>query len=221
MTIDVYSVCWNEAVLLPFFIEHYQSLGANIIIYDNFSTDGSREIITKAGCELRNFDTGGQIRDDLYLSIKNEKWKSSKAEWVCIVDIDEMLQLNFPVDKYTIITTKGYNMIGMPPSKKGVYDPMYSKSCMFRPGELQEIRFEPGCHRAKPIGNLVPSIEIAPLMHYKFISEEYVYARHKLYQSRLSEINKKMEWGISYVDPKKEEIEKRFAELRANAVIVK
>ena len=148
MTIDVFAICYNEEFMLPHFIKHYQSppFNAEITIYDNFSTDNSREIILAASCNYKTFDTGGQIRDDLYLSIKNECFKTSKADWVIIVDIDELLELNFDPSPYNIIRTQGYDMIGEPPSRLGVKNNMYSKAVMFRPDAFHNIGYQPGCH---------------------------------------------------------------------------
>ena len=104
MSIDVFAICYNEEVMLPYFINHYQKMGANITIYDNFSTDRSQEIITESGCTLLTYDSNNQIRDDLYLQIKNNCWKKSKAEWVIVCDIDEFIEVDFNLNNYTIVT---------------------------------------------------------------------------------------------------------------------
>ena len=43
--ISVYSICWNEAKLLPFFLNHYAKFASKITIYDNESNDGSVEVV--------------------------------------------------------------------------------------------------------------------------------------------------------------------------------
>ncbi len=218
MKIDVFAICFNEAFMLPHFIKHYQSAP----FYDNFSTDNSKEIILAAGCNYKTFDTGGQIRDDIYLSVKNEIWKTSKASWVAIVDIDELLEINFDITAYNIIRTQGYDMIGPPPSRFGLPNNMYSKVCMFKPSALFQIGYNPGCHIANPSFRVPPiiSTETAKLLHYKYISEEYVYNRHLMYKSRLSVFNKFYGYGIDYVNPEREKINKKFDELRSKAAVV-
>ncbi len=217
MIIDVFSICYNEEVMLPFFISHYQKMGANITIYDNQSTDNSVEIAKKAGCNVISYDSNKQIRDDIYLDIKNNCWKKSKAEWSIVCDIDEIIEIPFNIDEYTILNTQGFDISGLPPSRMGVPNSLYSKHVMFRPAEIQEINFTPGCHSCKPIGNVIPSREIANLLHYKYISEDYVISRHKLYQSRLSDINKKFKWGHQYENVAEQGIRDAFTELNREA----
>jgi hypothetical protein len=220
MSIDVFAICYNEEVLLPYFIKHYQSMGANITIYDNYSTDNSVAIIKQAGCTYIPYDSNNQIRDDLYLSIKNECWKKSKADFVIVCDIDEFLEVDFDTSKYTIINTQGYDMLGIPPSRFGVKNDMYSKHIMFRPSEFKQIGYSFGCHKCAPEGNISGSKETANLLHYKYISEEHVYSRHLLYQSRLSDINKKYGWGIEYQTPEEEKIQTKFSELTIKSKII-
>ena len=199
MTLDVFAICYNESVLLPYFVKHYQDMGANITIYDNHSTDGSQDIIRAAGCNLIPYDSNGQIRDDIYLEIKNNCWKTSKADWVIVCDIDEFIVLPSDVSKCTMVALTGYDIVGMPPSKIGTPNKMYNKLAMFRPSQIQEINYLAGCHYAKPVGNIIMSQYAGSLYHYKYISEEYLVARHRMYRARLSEINKKHEWGKEYL----------------------
>ena len=220
ISLEVFAICYNEEILLPFFIEHYKKMGAKITIYDNNSTDSSRKIILDAGCKLFAYDTNNQIRDDIYLKIKNNCWKNSDAEWVIVCDIDEFLEVNFDVSNYTIINTKGYDIVGMPPSRFGVENPLYSKHIMFRRSHFKEIGYNFGCHQCKPVGNISGSKEIATLLHYKYISEDYMYKRKLMYQSRLSELNIKYGWGIEYQKVDMDEINKAFIDLRAKGGMV-
>lgn len=219
-TIDVFAICYNEEVMLPHFIKHYKdNFGAKITIYDNFSTDKSQQIIQDLGCNLITYDSGGQIRDDLYLGIKNECWKKSKAKWVIVCDVDEFIEVpKEPIDKCSIISTKGYDMIGMPPSRKGVANPMYNKSIMFRPNCLKQIGYQPGAHKCDPSGKVVYSELPVNLLHYKYISEEYVYARHTMYQSRLSDINITYGWGDNYLNTDYKNIKDKFISLREKCI---
>lgn len=217
ITIDVFAICYNEEYMLPFFIKHYKALGANITIYDNQSTDRSKEIIEQSGCNYRSYDSDNQIRDDLYLQIKNNCWKASKADWVIVCDIDELLEIPEHIDlsKYSIINTNGYDMLGPPPERMGVYNKMYSKHIMFRPDAINEINYKPGCHGCSPTGNVSGSKETLNLLHYKYISEDYLLERRKLYAGRLSEINKKHGWGSEYQEIEKEKISVIFTAIRS------
>ena len=74
--ITIYSICYNEQVMMQFFINHYRNLFPNcrIVIYDNYSTDRTEEIALANGCEVIKYDSNNEIRDDLYLEIKNNCW---------------------------------------------------------------------------------------------------------------------------------------------------
>ncbi len=219
-TIEVFAICYNEEAMLPFFIEHYQAMGATITIFDNMSTDRSKEIILAAGCTYRTFDSNNQIRDDLYLNIKNNCWKQSKADWVIVCDIDEILEIPFSTKPYTMINTKGFDMIGLPGSRSGVFNRKYSKHIMFRPSQIREISYKPGCHTCSPQGKVVASKEQAHVLHYKYTSEEQVFERHKTYQERLSAQNKEFGWGVEYQDVERGKIAAKFRELNEKAVPV-
>ncbi len=227
-SIEVFAICYNEELLLPYFINHYKKMGAKITIYDNQSTDRSKSIIKLSGCNYISYDSNNQIRDDLYLKIKNNCWKESKADWVIVCDIDELIEINFDISRYNIINTKGFDMIGLPPSRTGVHNRMYSKHIMFRPDCFAEINYKPGCHSCAPImsmrgsikSNISGSIEIANLMHHKYISEDYVYKRHLMYQERLSDVNKQYGWGIEYQNVERKKIDDKFNELRSKSSMV-
>jgi glycosyltransferase involved in cell wall biosynthesis len=54
MKIWAYAICWNEEVMLPYYLKHYEKFCEKIIIYDNMSTDNSRNIIKNHPlCEIR------------------------------------------------------------------------------------------------------------------------------------------------------------------------
>lgn len=219
-TIDVFALCFNEEHILPSFIAHYKSMGAHITVYDNNSTDKSVEILTQNGCIVIPYESNGQIRDDIYVNIKNNCWKKSRADWVIVCDIDEFIKVDFDINKYTIINTCGYDMIGPPGSNLGVANPWYSKHIMFRPKFIKEINYKIGGHRCSPIGKVAGSVEIAPLLHYKYISEDYTFQRHLLYQSRLSDINKRNGWGKEYEQAEIDSIKKLYEKLKSECVVV-
>jgi len=221
-TVDVFAICYNEEFMLPHFIKHYkEKFNANITVYDNYSTDRSKEIILENGCNYIEYGSDNQIRDDIYLQIKNECWKKSKADWVIIVDIDEFLEFDFDISEYTIINTKGYDMIGGPESRSGVYNALMSKHVMFRPDQFLQIGYTAGCHRCTPQAKkLQGSRKHALLLHRKFISEEYVYSKHKAYEERLSAVNKLYGWGVHYQGVTKENVAEQFKELRKKAILV-
>lgn len=88
----VYTIIWNEARMLPWFLHHY-SFADKIVIYDERSTDGSREIIQRfKNTELREWMHRG-LDDEKFLQAVNCEWKEAagKADWVMWPDCDELL----------------------------------------------------------------------------------------------------------------------------------
>ena len=70
--IQIYTICYNEEIILQKFIDHYRLRfpSCEITIYDNMSTDNSRQIAIKNGCKIIDYDSNNEVRNDLYLDIK-------------------------------------------------------------------------------------------------------------------------------------------------------
>lgn len=173
----VYTVCYNEQHFVKNFLSAYEE-AERIVVYDNMSTDNTRELLHQdPRVEIRHYDSGGKIRDDLYLDIKNHAWKEArgKADWVIVVDFDEIfcnVQLidNEPVfnldlslaEEFDLIQPVGYNMVSLNAplgaeghpfkySKNGLRHPPNDKICCFRPDKVAEMRYYSGAHNCDPL----------------------------------------------------------------------
>lgn len=236
LKIHIYTVTFNEQHFVKNFLEAYKG-AERIVAYDNQSTDNTVELLSKdPRVEVRSWDSGSQIRDDKYLEIKNNCWKESKglADWVIVVDFDEIfcraehnnynlsrfsLDLEYPYDEgYNIIKPFGYNMISLYSplgakghpydySKNAVYHWPQEKCCCFRPDQLKEINFVPGCHAIfpEPVGE--ERILFTPeykLLHFKHWNIDLYMEKMRISASRMSEINLKNGWGGHYLwEPQK------------------
>ena len=95
--VHLYTLCWDEADMLGFFFRHYDPFVDRYVIYDDGSTDGSREILSAhPKVELRDFPRTDP--DSFVLShraMQNEAWKESRhrADWIVITAIDEHLHV--------------------------------------------------------------------------------------------------------------------------------
>ena len=214
MNIECYFIAFNEAETIRFTIKHYQQFCSKVIVYDNFSTDNTREIAEEMGCEVRMFGVEGQLNDAEYLKVKNNCWKGSQADWVIVCDADEILQIPLFEDGATILRTQGFNMFSNDLPKNnwreistGIIDNNYSKLICFRPNSLTEIGYVYGCHEAKPQGVIKYSENINVLTHYKHVGGAKRLAdRHALYAERMSPINRKWKLGHQYLEPREQTI---------------
>ena len=88
--VHYYALCWNEEKMLPFMFDYYDKFVDQFVIYDNYSTDRSEEIIkAHRNARIIKFKTEGN--DNIAkMNIKNQCWKQSrgKADFVVVCDMD-------------------------------------------------------------------------------------------------------------------------------------
>jgi len=237
--VHVYAVCKNEIEILPFFVAHYEKIAAKIIVFDNQSTDGSREFIQQHPlCTLVEYNTKNLLRDDIHRFIKNSAWKESKgiADWVIVSDIDEFLfhkdlveqLLLFKSKGITIPYVEGFNMIsdtypvqGISITEQvryGAYSIQFSKQILFDPNKIIDINYTPGGHTIEPEGDIKIGGELK-LLHYKYLgSHDRLQKRWDEVGQTLSTINVENKWGTERLKP--DVILSRFEFVKKNAELV-
>lgn len=220
--VHLFTICYNEQILLPYFLRHYEGFVHKMYFFDNYSTDQSAEIISNhKNAVLIKLDTKSKLRDDLFLEVKNNCWKDSrgKADFVIVCDVDEFLYhvnmkeflLRLGTRGYSAALPIGYNMVGdgLPISCGQIYQEIFKgvrtywsdKLSLFDPNMIREINFSPGCHKCNPRG-VVRILKDDPglkLLHYHYLDQRYIIERHKMYAERLSNINRKNAWGFHYL----------------------
>ncbi len=194
MTLCVITLCYNEEVILPFFIRHYARVADRLIFYDGGSTDRTREII--AACpiaELREHDTGGRVDDLANARLKSTAYRDIDADWFIVVDCDELLShpdLRGFLGKcaalgLNVVRCEGWNMIGdavpaggllteqMPYGVRDDYTvAFFDKVALF--ARRVDVRFDPGGHSWHiSNGRMAPGLPVK-LLHYKWLSLEHV-----------------------------------------------
>lgn len=218
MKIACYTIAYNEEILIPHFIDHYKKFCDKIVVYDNMSTDNTKQIALDNGCEVISWEApGGGLNDRCYLEIKQNCYKRDRNnyDWVIVVDADEFIthkdgddlfikcMEHYSSSKVMLPKVKGYNMfswdhdLSQPLNKirEAVPSSDYSKSVIFNPS--LEVSWEPGCHICHIANDSVD--EQLVLKHYKYINYDYVVARSRLFKNRLSEENKKEGSGTHYL----------------------
>ena len=151
MKIHVYSVCYNEEFMLPYFMKHYLKFADKITVYDKMSTDKSVELMKENGIEVIPFQSNNEYCESILLNIRNTCWKNDTSDFVIVCDIDEFIYHPNIIDKFikysnngfTIIKPKGFQMMSesLPTTndqiydelKNGFFDERYSKPCIFNP----------------------------------------------------------------------------------------
>ncbi|MEK6881197.1 MAG: glycosyltransferase family 2 protein [Nanoarchaeota archaeon] len=216
--ITIFTLTYNEEIFIKFMIDHYRSRfpECNIVVYDNKSTDKTVEIAEANNCEVRAYDSGGTLDDGLHMNMKNSIWKTANTNWVLVCDLDELLDINEQdlINEEKLGTTKinseGWDMLNMEDNfdigsiKFGVRSTMYDKLMLFNKQHIFETNYGAGCHDCHPIGIIKDSFKAYRMFHYKYINENFVVQRYKITASRLSEANKKNNWGHQTLMPEED-----------------
>jgi glycosyltransferase involved in cell wall biosynthesis len=118
VTVDVFTLGYNEEKILPHFIHHYKTFCRNITFFNNMSTDSSVKICIDSGVTV--IDTGlDEFNDIANVQIKHASYVNSDADFVIVVDTDELvyhpdivnLLEGYKEDGVTLPKIKGYTMV--------------------------------------------------------------------------------------------------------------
>ena len=222
MKIEIYALCHQEAQMIPYFMRHYNQYG-QVFLLEGHSTDGSVELAKSLGAIICPIDTGNEIRDDIFTSLKNDYWKRSDADWVIMCDLDEFIyhpdfKEYLSSLKETIISPTHYEMFSdvFPTTEGQIYEEVTmgaqtaAKLCLFKPKGIKEMNYTPGCHSASPTGNVsINTNNEIIAMHMRHLSLDYVMDRNAYFKQRRSIINKQNGWG-NHLESSREDVQSWF-----------
>ena len=218
--IHLYCLAWNEATILPFFLRHYADLVDRFHVLDNGSTDATLSMLAgDPRIRVRPFTVRGDsfVAEEQRLS--ELMWQHSRgiADWVIVIDIDELLYhpdfrgyLKRCTEGYvTAIRAVGYDMVadGFPPAgrllhreaTRGARSINYDKACLFDPNAIVATNFQPGRHSSAPTGAVRwPEAPEVALLHYKYVGREYLRSRTRLLATGLGPGDLARNWGLHY-----------------------
>lgn len=224
MKIHVYSIMWNEEVLLPYFLRHYSGFADRIFVINDHSTDKTVEIAKKnKKVILLDFEYSRGLNEndfnrcftDLY-----KKYSRKVADWVMCVDGDEFIynesiRQSLETQRKNgvqIIKTTAYQMISdkIPQTKGQIYKECcwglrsrgYDKPVVFDPA--LDITFGEGRHTIKSSQKIGPQWGKLCLLHYRYLSRDYYLKRslESFARMNLSEDYKtyRINRGLNYYD---------------------
>lgn len=195
MKIWVFTVSHNEEAIAPWFLRHYGQFADRILVWDDASTDRTRQIlrshpsVTLFDCPWSGLDEDKALHHayDVYPSARG------KADWCIWVDMDELIYdpaLLFRMGRlsnesnYEVIRTQGYNMVGdgLPRNlyfhrqiwelnQMGVRADVYSKPVVFRP--QAKVRWIRGKHALEDCDPIVSDKPMLKLLHYRYLGATY------------------------------------------------
>jgi len=237
--IHLYTICWNEERVLPFFFRHYDQWVDRYVIYDDNSTDTTLEMLhAHPRVEVRALVRS--VPDSFVLSaqaIYNSCWKESRgaADWVIITAIDEHLYhpdlaaylMACKRSGVTAIPALGYNMISdtFPQGGQHLYELVLrgepavsmSKLSLFDPNRLTKTNYAVGRHSAEPKGKVrYPKEDRLLNLHFKTLGLDYVIARYRLLATKRGTRDRANKWGWHY-DLPTEKIAEVYAARQAHA----
>ena len=222
MTVHLYTLCWNEADILPFFFRHYDQVVDRYVVADDGSTDGSLDILrAHSRVEIRPFER--VVADSFVLSqqhFQNTVWKDSRgvADWVIITALDEHLTVRGGLGAYlkrskakgvTLIPALGYQMVSEDfpaPDEtltrtrtRGAPYSLMNKLAIFDPAAITDTGFEPGRHVSRPEGRLIyPRRNELMLWHYKLMGKQRMLDRHRAQGKALGPGDTDRGFGVHY-----------------------
>jgi len=223
-SIAVYTICWNEERMLPYFLRHYGQFARRIVVFDNYSTDATVDIArSHPKTVVREFGAARhQCGEAERMALREQAWQESRedADWVIIVDCDEFLWHPHLIDyldesrrrDVTVPRPTGYEMIArqFPATNAQIYAEIRSglradymdKCVVFDPRAVVSMNYAVGCHRACPVGRIVfdepPELK---LLHYRHLGLEYVLSRYRQLEHRRTDDDRRMRWNFHYTWP--------------------
>lgn len=186
MKIEVHILTHDDEQMLEWSLRHYAQFADYIVVHDggpSFPLTVAKQLIdakfappTNAKCivDHREWDTAGELNDQLARDLKNSCWQGTDADWVIVVDADELIHAEDVRRKLAIhlnagaaiLRPHGFEMFsdewfdpewnpGMQITdlvKDGAPDDQwYAKPVIFAPRLVLESGFGIGVHESDPV----------------------------------------------------------------------
>ena len=248
--VHVYSLCRNEAAMIPWFVAHYSAFAERIVVYDNGSTDGSPDLLSSyPNVTVRSFDTGGLFDEVAMTELRNRMWRESRglADFVVVCDMDEFLfhprirglLAAMKEAGKTILQPVGAQMVSetFPAwrpglrltdllrngvlSVPGTRGWNRSKQVLFAPDRV-DMRFGYGSHRCRPRGTVDRHCSVrARLLHYDLVGRDRLFDKMRENRGRTDPRTSMRGLGWHYAMPEQMRLEQFERLLRRARPVVR
>lgn len=214
MTVWAYTLCYNEATLIPYWVRHYLTFCNKVVVYlDDDTDDDTGYLAHREGAEVRSY-SGNGLDDFAFINFAQEHYKEARghADWVVWTDVDEIVYhplieerlAEYKAYGINLPRTVGYSMLASsPPTGPGqIYDEItrgipaaeYAKVAIFDPA--LDLQWTAGKHDAYAPGAVHDDgSDPLKLLHYRWLGERYFLERNARNFSRLNAKNKAAQHG--------------------------
>jgi glycosyltransferase involved in cell wall biosynthesis len=206
MSVWVFAICHNDIAILPWWLKHYSEFADKILVWDDDSTDGSKELLAASPrVELFRWPHNTGLDEDAILefAISAYPMAQGKADWVIWADCDEFIYdpnilavlEKEKADGIQLIQTAGFNMTGdgVPPFRgkrqlweirqQGVRSNIYAKPVVFDPARY--VRWNRGKHAIVETNAKLSDGPKLKLLHYRYMGYSYTAFKNAKNYSRV------------------------------------
>lgn len=250
LKIELYTCGYNEEFQLKFAIDYWKRFITDesdfrVFYYDNMSTDSSVDILKQYDwITVISFDTGGEMNEHVLTHIRNNCWKQSNADFVLVVDVDEVFYSKDIISELKKMKKQGigavacnwYALCGdnVPEYKEGLLLHQqigkaykqhinhregfggYGKIQLFNPKLAVDMHYSLGMHYAFPHCPIVFNPNIIQIHFNKGYGWQYEINRRREMWNRLNKNEKAMGICYEYSYPE-EKIIKEYKEKQTKA----
>lgn len=231
LKIEWYVCTYNEEFQLPFAIDYWKRLitdksDLKVFVYDNQSTDKTVEILKQyPWIEVKEFTSNNEMNENLLTYIRNNCWKSSKADWVMMTDLDEVFYAKDIVSELIRMKEEGVAVVackwlGLIDDKIPKHDGRllhnimgngykqhinhregqgdWGKLQLFDPKKVTAMNYSPGMHISYPDAPITFNDNIFQFHFDKGYSAEYKIKKRRELWKRLNSVQKQMGYCYQY-----------------------
>ena len=232
LKIELYTCTWNEEFQLPFALQYWQRLitpesELKCTVFDNMSDDRTLDILSQYDwITVKQFDTNGEMNEDVLTYIRNNCWKGSKADWVMMVDLDEVFYAKDIISELqkmkqqgvAVVACQWYALIGddVPTyrddmllhqqigraykqrmnHRQGQGD--FGKLQLFDPKKVSTMNYSVGMHIAYPDAPIMPNFNIYQIHFDKGYGIQWKIQKRRELWDRMAMSQKQKGYGYEY-----------------------